>query len=37
MVKIILVESFCPLKINIIQFSDGFRLKSCLIIIYLKR
>ena len=27
MLKIILVQGFCPLKINITQFPDGFRLK----------
>ena len=37
MPKIVLVEDFGPLKINIIQFPDGFRLKSYLIFIYFKR
>ena len=27
-VQIILVQGFCPLKIEITQFPDGFRLKS---------
>ena len=27
MLKIILVQSFCPLKIKITQFPDGVRLK----------
>ena len=27
MLKIILVQGFCPLKINITQFPGGFRLK----------
>ena len=26
--KIILVQGFCPLKIKITQFPDGFRLKA---------
>ena len=28
-VKIILEQGFCPLKIKITQFPDGFRLNAC--------
>ena len=28
MLKIVLVQGFCPLKIRITQFPDGFRLNS---------
>ena len=30
MLEIILVQGFCPLKIKITQFPEGFRLNSCL-------
>ena len=29
MLEIILVQGFCPLKIKITQFPNGFRLKLC--------
>ena len=37
MLKIILVQGFCSLKINITQFSNGFRFKTGMIsnLIYL--
>ena len=31
MLKIILVQGFCPLKINITQFSNEFRFKTGMI------
>ena len=30
---IILVQGFCPLKIKIIQFPGGFRLKVCFMLV----
>ena len=33
MMQIILVQGFCPLKIKITQFPNGFRLNSCKLIV----
>ena len=33
MIEIILVQGFCPLKIKITQFPDGFRLNCCKLIV----